>query len=149
VALAAHTLWFAAWQTVVPRVATASEGATMGVASFLNEISDILAERNTSSRELAAIEFEADGRDVSLIVRREAHASWYPPLGCILGMIGRTCHEQGVAVPQLRRITLLDNEVRVELVDTDGQPGKVYRYALEVTLGAPAPEPAALQTRAA
>jgi hypothetical protein len=113
----------------------------MDAASFLDEIGALLTARNTSSRELAALEFEAEGRDVSLCVRREPHAAWYPSLGSILGTIGRTCREQRVAVPQIRRIALLDKEVTVELDGADGQPGKIFRYPIEVTLGAPAPEP--------
>jgi hypothetical protein len=112
----------------------------MDVASFLKEICEILSRCHTTSRELDALEFEADGRDVCIRVRRELHGSSYPPLTVILARIGRTCLEHGIAVPQLSRIAFLSDEVRVELGGTGQPPAKVYRYPIEATLGAPARE---------
>lgn len=112
----------------------------MDVASFLNKIGDVLSERCTSARELDALEFAADGRDVSIRVRHQPHGSLYPPLGAILASIGRTCHEQGVALPQLSRIAFLSDEVRVELGGPGQQPAKVYHFPIEGVLGAPRPE---------
>lgn len=110
----------------------------MDVASFLKKIGDVLSERDTSSRELEALEFAADGRDVSIRVRREPHGLAYPPLTVILASIGRTCLEQGVTLPQLSRIAFLHDEVRVEVGGGTGQqPAKVYRYPIESVLGAP------------
>jgi hypothetical protein len=109
----------------------------MEVASFLRKIGDVLSERDTSSRELDALEFAADGRDVSIRVRRQPHGSAYPPLPVILASIGRTCLEQGVALPQLSRIAFLHDEVRVEVGRAGEQPVKVYRYPIEGVLGAP------------
>ena len=121
----------------------------MDVASFLNKIGDVLSERCTSARELDALEFAADGRDVSIRVRNKPHGSLYPPLGAILASIGRTCHEQGVALPQLSRIAFLNDEVRVELGGPGQQPAKVYRFPIEGVLGAPRPEQTPLQLVAA
>jgi len=74
----------------------------------------------------------------------------YPPLGVILASVGRTCHEQGVALPQLSRIAFLSDEVRVELGGAGGQqPAKVYRFPIEGVLGAPRPEQTPLQLVAA
>jgi hypothetical protein len=116
-------------------------GGTMDVASFLKKIGDVLSESHTSSRELAALEFAADGRDVSIRVRSEPHGSLYPSLAVILASIGRTCHEQGVALPQLNRIAFLSDEVRVELGGAGQQPVRIYRFPIEGVLGAPMPEP--------
>jgi len=116
----------------------------MDMASFLEEICEVLDERATSSRELAALEFEAEGRDISIRVRRELHGRDYPALGTILGRIGRTCLEQGIAVPHLSRIAFLPDEVRVELAGSAHQPGKIYRYPIEGMADARAPEPASL-----
>ena len=121
----------------------------MDVASFLKKIGDVLSERRTSARELEALEFAADGRDVSIRVRGKPHGSLYPPLGVILASIGRTCHEQGVALPQLSRIAFLSDEVRVELGGAGQPPVKVYRFPIEGVLGAPRPEQAPLQLLAA
>jgi hypothetical protein len=96
--------------------------------------------RRLQGHQLDALEFEADGRDVCIRVRRKLHGSSYPPLAVILARIGRTCLEQGIAVPQLRRIAFLGDEVRVELGGTGQQPAKVYRFPVVATLGAPARE---------
>lgn len=121
----------------------------MDVASFLKKIADVLSERRTSARELEALEFAADGRDVSIRVRGKPHGSLYPPLGVILASIGRTCHEQGIALPQLSRIAFLSDEVRVELGGAGQQPPKVYRFPIEGVLGTPTPDQAPLQLVAA
>lgn len=121
----------------------------MDVASSLKKIGDVLSERRTSARELEALEFAADGRDVSIRVRSKPHGSLYPPLGAILASIGRTCHEQGVALPQLSRIAFLSDEVRVELGGGGPQPAKVYHFPIEGVLGTPRPEQTPLQLVAA
>lgn len=115
-------------------------GGIMDVASFLKKIGDVLSERRTSARDLDALEFAADGRDVSIRVRGKPHGSLYPPLAVILATVGRTCHEQRVGLPQLSRIQFLSDEVRVELGDAGQQPVKVYRFPIEGVLGAPTPE---------
>ena len=124
-------------------------GGTMDVTSFLNKIGDVLSEWRTSARELDALEFEADGRDVSIRVRGKPHGSLYPPLGVILSSIGRTCHEQGIALPQLSRIAFLSDEVRVELGGAGLQSAKVYRFPIEGVLGTPTPGQTPLQLVAA
>ena len=121
----------------------------MDVASFLKKIGDVLSERRNSARALDALEFAADGRDVSIRVRGKPHGGFYPPLPFILASIGRTCHEQGVGLPQLSRIAFLSDEVRVELGNAGQQPAKVYRFPIEGVLGAAAPEQAPLQLVAA
>ena len=117
----------------------------MDTATFLVQLGEVLSRNATTSRELEAIEVEADGRDVSMRVRRELHGNSYPPLPVILREIGRSCSAQGVAVAQLRRISFLPDEVRVELAGGTGQPGKVYRFPIEATLGAPIPVAAPLR----
>jgi hypothetical protein len=67
----------------------------LDVASFLKEISEVLTQRGISSRELDGLDFEADGRDVSVRIRREPHGRLYPPLAAILGKIGRTLPRTG------------------------------------------------------
>jgi hypothetical protein len=116
----------------------------MDVAAFLIQLGQALSRAATTSRELEAIELQADGHDVSIRVRHVPHDKFYPPLAVILGEIGRTCHEQGVVVGQLSRISFLPDEVRVELVGDVYQPGGVYRYPIETTLGAPTPVPTPL-----
>ena len=117
----------------------------MDVALFLKKIGDVLSEHRTTARDLEALEFAADGRDVSIRVRSRPHGLCYPPLAVILASVARTCHEQRVALPQLSRIAFMSDEVRVELDDTGHKPAKVYRFPIEGVLGAPTPEQTPLQ----
>jgi hypothetical protein len=110
----------------------------MDTASFLNDIADKLAKASVGSRELTALDFEADGRDISIRVRTKLHSSWYPPLGLILGRVGNTCLERGVTLSQLRRITFGDREIRVELSQCAGPVGNVFTFPIETTVGLPA-----------
>jgi hypothetical protein len=121
----------------------------MDVAAFLAKIGDVLSEHRTSARELDALEFAADGRDVSIRLRSKPHDNLYPPLAVILASIGRTCREQGIALPQLSRIAFLSDEVRVELGSAGQKPAKVYRFPVEGALGLPTPEETPLQLVAA
>ena len=101
------------------------------------QLGQVLSRTATTSCELEAIELQADGRDVSIRIRHVAHEKSYPPLAVILREIGRTCHEQGVVVAQLSRISFLPDEVRVELVGDANHLAEAYRYPIETTLGAP------------
>jgi hypothetical protein len=117
----------------------------MDVASFLTQLGQVLSRTATTSRELEAIEFQADGRDVSIRVRHEPHGTSYPPLAVILHEVGLTCREQGVDIAQLRRISFLPHEVRVERGGSAIEPGEVYCYPIETTLGPPIPLPTPLR----
>jgi hypothetical protein len=110
----------------------------MDTACFLNEIADKIAKGSLSSRELASLDFEADGRDISIRVRSTPHPSWYPPLRLILGKIGNTCVDRGVTLSQLRRITFEEREINVELSQRDGPAGRIFTFPIEATLGLPA-----------
>jgi hypothetical protein len=111
----------------------------MDTGAFLMQLAVVLSRNAITSRQLEALELEADGRDVSMRVRRELHGNSYPPLAVILREIGHACSDLGIAVAQLRRISFLPDEVRVELAGGAGQPGRVYRFPIEATLGAPLP----------
>ena len=93
----------------------------MNVAIFLHELCDDLAGCGTTSRKLSVLEFAADGRDINVRSCKERRGS-YPDLWTIVGGVGRTLQAQGVAVGQLRRMTFLDAEISLELVDGNGQP---------------------------
>src|SRR5689334_13944393 len=109
----------------------------MDVASFLREIGEELTDCRTSVRDLAALAFEADGRDISIQIRRDLHAPSYPPLDAILDRVGATCLAQGIAVRQLRRISFLEGEIRVELADDSGRINAVHSYPIEMTVRPP------------
>ena len=120
----------------------------MDTASFLNDIADKLAKGSMSSRELASLDFEAEGRDISIRVRSSLHPSWYPPLDLILSQIGSTCVERGVTLSQLRRITFEEREINVELSQRGRVGGKIYTFPIKATLGLPASEPSDLRAAA-
>ena len=96
-------------------VRSSERGGCMDTQCALEDIARKLADSKMSSRELASLDFEAEGRDISIRVRSTSHPLWYPPLGSILGRIGSTCADRGVSLSQLRRITFGENEIRVEL----------------------------------
>lgn len=112
----------------------------MNTASFLNDIAQKLSNGGMSSRELASLDFEAEGRDISIRVRPTLLPSWYPPLGLILGRIGSTCVDRGVTLSQLRRITFGEKEVSVELRDHDAPASTIFAFPIEATVGLPAPD---------
>ena len=109
----------------------------MDTASYLTELAQKLACANMSSRELAALDFEADGRDISIRIRSTPHPSWYPPLGLILGKVGNICADRGIALPQLRRIDFAESGIRVELRQRDSAEGKIFTFPFETTVGLP------------
>ena len=116
----------------------------MDVVSFLREIGEALANCRTGAREVAALAFEADGRDIVIQTRRDLHAPSYPPLEAILARIGANCLAQGITVRQLRRISFLEGEIRVELADDRGGPGAVHNYPIDMTDRSP-PLPTSLR----
>ena len=109
----------------------------MDTASYLAELAQKLVYANMSSRELAALDFEADGRDISIRTRLTPHPSWYPALGVILGKIGSICADRGVTLSQLRRIDFAESGIRVELGRRDGGDGKTLTFPFETTVGLP------------
>lgn len=108
----------------------------MDTQCALNDIARKLADSKMSSRELASLDFEAEGRDISIRVRSTKHPLWYPPLGLILGRIGSACADHGVSLSQLRRITFGENEIRVELHHSSA--GMTLAFPIHGTVGLPA-----------
>jgi hypothetical protein len=102
----------------------------------LEDIARKLADGKMSSRQLASLDFEADGRDISIRIRSTSHPLWYPPLGLIFERIGSTCADRGVSLSQLRRITFGENEICVELHDSAA--GATLAFPIRGTLGLPA-----------
>jgi hypothetical protein len=119
----------------------------LDVLSFLDEIREVLIRHNISSRELDRLDFEADGRDVSIRTRSDPRGESYPPLAAALHTIGRTCHDQGVAVAELSCIVFLPDEITVELV-AGADRRRVYRFPVEGALGAAKAEPTLLPVKA-
>ena len=100
------------------------------LAAFLDEVCEVLTERGTVARELAAVEFNRNGKEIAVFVRDDLHGAAYPELDTIFADIGRTCAKDRVAVAQLRRITFLDREIKVELTDGAGATVRVYSIRL-------------------
>jgi hypothetical protein len=105
----------------------------MDVAAFLGELSRHLIRSGTTSRQLAALEFAADGRDINVRACRERRGA-YPDLGTIVACIGPALRAQGVTVGQLRRLTFHDTWIGLELVDADDR-ARTCSWPLFASLG--------------
>jgi hypothetical protein len=105
----------------------------MDVAAFLGELSRHLIRSGTTSRQLAALEFAADGRDINVRACRERRGA-YPDLGAIVACIGPALRAQGVTVGQLQRLTFQDTWIGLEMVDADGQ-ARACSWPLFASLG--------------
>jgi hypothetical protein len=95
-------------------------GGVMDVAAFLGDLSRHLIRSGSTSRQIAALEFAAEGRDINVRACRERRGA-YPDLGTIMGCIGPALRAQGVAVRELRRLTFHDTGIGLELVGADGR----------------------------
>ncbi len=109
----------------------------LGVVKLLNAVGADLAQEGTRSRELVAIEFDADG-NVDVLTRKGSHGKGYPDLDSIFRTIEQTCMKDRIGAQQLRRISLLDQEIKLELVSRSGDQEVVYRYPIETMSKAPA-----------
>ena len=109
----------------------------MDTACFLNEIAQKITSGSMSSRELASLDFDAEGRDISIRVRSTLLPPWYPPLGLILGRIGSACVDRGVTLAQLRRITFGEKEVSVEVRAPDAPGRTTFAFPIEASVGVP------------
>jgi hypothetical protein len=109
----------------------------LGVEDLLNAVRADLVREGTSSRDLVAIEFDAAG-NVDVLTLKQSHAVGYPDLAAIFRTVGQTCLKDRIGVRQLRRIELLDGEIRLELLSRAGEQHIVYHYALDEMTNAPA-----------
>jgi hypothetical protein len=69
------------------------------VREFLNAITEELAERRTTSRDLLAMQFETESGDLRVLVGRKPHPAHYPSLENILGMVCATSRSTGSPCP--------------------------------------------------
>lgn len=109
----------------------------LGVLELLNAVRADLVKEGTSSQDLVAIEFDANG-NVDVLTRKASHADDYPDPGSILRVIGQTCAKDRIGAGQLRRIQLLQEEIKLELVSRSGDQKIVYSYPIEEMTKAPA-----------
>jgi len=100
-----------------------------GIVELLNAVRADLVQEGMGSQDLVAIEFDANG-NVDVLTRKGAHANDYPDPGSILRVIGETCTKDRIGVRQLRRIQLLDAEIKLELVSRSGDQKIVYSYPI-------------------
>jgi hypothetical protein len=105
----------------------------MDVAAFLGELSRHLIRSGTTSRQLAALEFAADGRDINVRACCERRGA-YPDLGTIVACIGPALRAQGVTVGQLRCLTFHDTWIGLELFDAEGR-ARACSWPLFASLG--------------
>jgi hypothetical protein len=103
----------------------------LGVAEFLNALCAELIAEGTSSRDLVAIEFDPDSDNVDVLTGMEPHLRSYPDLISILKAIGQTCSQDRIDAQQLRRISFLKEEIKLELVSRYGHQRIIYSYPIE------------------
>jgi hypothetical protein len=101
------------------------------VREFLNAIAEELAERGTTSRELVALQFEPERRNLRVLVRRQRHPANYPSLEDIIRMVCQTCEQEGITVLDLERITFLDAQINLECSSPEGEA--VYTYPIQAS----------------
>jgi hypothetical protein len=101
----------------------------MDVAIYLTEVGEDLKRHGTTARQLGALEFDADGRDIVVLCRPGLHAEDYPRLDAILAEIGRGCLQDGVPTSQLHRIVFGETKIDVEPYDESGR-SKVDNYPI-------------------
>jgi len=98
------------------------------VREFLNAIAEELEDRGTSSRDLLALQFEAESGDLKVHVGRKPRPAHYPSLENIFGRVCDTCEEDGITLPELERITFFDTKVNLECSSPGGEA--VYTYPI-------------------
>jgi len=103
----------------------------LDVAELLNALCVQLVAEGTSSRDLVAIEFDPDSDNVDVLTGTERHLRSYPDLISILKAIGQTCSLDRIDAQQLRRISFLEEEIKLELVSRSGDQRIIYSYPIE------------------
>ena len=101
----------------------------MGTTEFLSQLCQDLTDNGATSRQLLALEFDAVGKHVNMLVRKEPHIEEYPDLGTIFSEIGRDCDQDGLSPHKLQRILFLQAEIKVALVEDGGQL-IIYTYGI-------------------
>ena len=99
---------------------------------FFKALCQDMSERGTTSRELVALEFDPETGEISVVGGVAVHAAGYPALKTILEKIGKICVADEIGVHQLRRITLLEEQIAVEWVSRTGK-WETHTYPLEQT----------------
>ena len=93
----------------------------MDAAEYLRDLAKDLERTSVAGRELVALVFEANGRDIDVRTGRNAHPKTYPALRDLLCGTGASCVKDGIAVGQLRRITFAERQVTIEFEGKDGR----------------------------
>jgi hypothetical protein len=93
----------------------------MDVSDYLRALARSLLRSKITSTDITALVFHQDGRDINVLTKAGAHPASYPPIADLLDRIGGRFAEREISVGQLRRITFLDQEIKLEFVDQHGQ----------------------------
>ena len=118
----------------------------MDVSNFLRALARSLLRSKITSTEIAALVFQEEGRDINVLTGAGAHPASYPPIADLLDRIGSGFAESEMSVGQLRRITFMDQEIKVEFVDQHGQLNS-YNWPLDQPARTSAPTPEAESAR--
>jgi hypothetical protein len=101
------------------------------VREFLKAVADDLANRGASSRDLLALQFEAERGNLKVLLGRERHPAHYPSLEDIFRMVSTTCEQDGITMRELERITFFDTEINLECSGHGGEA--VYTYPIQAS----------------
>jgi len=102
----------------------------LNVVEFLNGVCADLTANATTSRNLAALEFDPETAKIEVRTRETALEEGYPDLATVLKNIGDTCAEDEIRADQLRRIAFFENEIKLEFVSEEDEQ-IVYTYPLQ------------------
>jgi hypothetical protein len=103
----------------------------LGVAELLNALYAELAAEGMNSRDVVAIEFDPARNTVDVLTGTEPHLRSYPDLISIFRAVGQTCSQDRIDAKQLRRISFLEEEVKLELVSRSGDQRIIYAYPID------------------
>ncbi len=103
----------------------------LDAAEFLEALCARLVADGTSSRELIAIEFDANGDKMEVLTSKKAHVAGYPDLATVLEIIEETCAHFRIGARQLRRISFMEEEIKLEVESRCGDQTIVYAFPIE------------------
>ena len=103
----------------------------LDAAEFLEALCARLVADGTSSRQLIAIEFDANGAKMEVLTGKKAHAAGYPDLAIVLEIVEETCARYRIGARQLRRISFMEEEIKLEVESRSGDQTIVYAFPIE------------------
>lgn len=96
--------------------------ATSPVIRLLAALQAEIDQRGAVARQLLMVEFNLEQGGARVALRKRPLPEDYPSLATVFGEIARACAQDHIGVDQLRSITFEKDEVRLTLINGQGQP---------------------------